>query len=139
MRMPSPLRALSLLAAVCLAALPLALGGCAKQGHGAPQGGSTVTPAHAKLTRNVELAQASQEKLACAVEPAGYLDAEGQTDVAAGVSGIVEEVLFREGDWVEKDQTLLARIEPKKYEAMLAQAEANLKRAEANVKKGEAT
>ena len=73
------------------------------------------------------------------VDTVGYLDAEGQTDVAAGVSGIVEEVYFREGDWVEKDRTLLARIEPKKYEAMLAQAEANLKRAEASVNKMEAT
>jgi len=137
--MPSPFRALSLLAAVCLAALPLALAGCAKQGHGAPQGGSTITPAKAKLKRNVELAQATLEKMTSTVETVGYLDAEGQTDVAAGVSGIVEEVYFREGDWVEKDQTLLVRIEPKKYEAMLAQAEANFRRAEANVKKMEAS
>jgi multidrug efflux system membrane fusion protein len=137
--MVSPLRALSLLATVCLAALPLALAGCATQGHGAPQGGSTVTPAKAKLKRHVELVQATQEKMTSSVETVGYLDAEGQTDVAAGVSGIVEEVLFREGDWVVKDETLLVRIEPKKYDAMLAQAEANLMRAEANVKKMEAS
>src|SRR5262249_51019946 len=71
-------------------------------------------------------------------ETVGYLDAEGQTDIAAGVSGVVEEVLFREGDWVIKDETLLVRVEPRKYEALLAQAEAQLKRAEANVKRVEA-
>src|SRR5262249_18366042 len=60
------------------------------------------------------------------------------TEIAAGVSGVVEEVLFREGDWVVKDQTLLVRVEPKKYRALLAQAEANLQRATANVKRMEA-
>src|SRR5262249_15483666 len=82
--------------------------------------------------------QVKQEKMTSSVETVGYLDAEGQTDVAAGVSGIVEEVLFREGDWVVKDETLLARIEPRKYQAMLDQADANLQRAEANVKKMDA-
>src|SRR5690242_607499 len=103
--MPSPLRASHFLFASALACLPASLLGCARGGHGAPQGGSTVTPAKAKLKRNVELTQASLEKMASSVETVGYLDAEGQTDVAAGVSGIVEEVLFREGDWVIKDQT----------------------------------
>jgi multidrug efflux system membrane fusion protein len=130
--MPSPLRALFVLSALALTSVLL---GCSRGGHGAPQGGSNVSPAKAKLKRSVELTQARQERMASSVETVGYLDAEGQTDVAAGVSGIVEEVLFREGDWVIKDQTLLARVEPKKYEAMLAQAAANLERSEANVKK----
>jgi multidrug resistance efflux pump len=51
---------------------------------------------------------------------------------------VVDEVLFREGDWVVKDQTLLVRVEPRKYEALLAQAEATLKKAEANVKRWDA-
>lgn len=134
--MASPLRAFFVLSAFALAA---GLLGCAKGGHGSPQGGSTVSAAKAKLKRNVELTLAKQEKMSSTVETVGYLDAEGQTDVAAGASGVVEEVLFREGDWVVKDQTLLVRIEPKKYEAMLAQAEANLKRAEASVKKMDAS
>src|SRR4051794_39952245 len=103
--MPSPLRALLPLAALCLAALSGA-SGCAKQGHASPQGGSTTSPAKAKLKRNVELTRAKQEKMLSSVETVGYLDAEGQTEVAAGVSGIVEEVYFREGDHVIKDQTL---------------------------------
>src|SRR4051812_28984628 len=107
--MAPPLRALRLFLLLAPAGLAICLAGCSKGGHGAPQGGSTVSPAKAKLKRSVELTQAKQEKMTSSVETVGYLDAEGQTDVAAGVSGIVEEVLFREGDWVVKDQTLLAR------------------------------
>jgi multidrug efflux system membrane fusion protein len=87
----------------------------------------------------VDLGQARQEKLSSYVETVGFLDAEGQTDIAAGVPGVVEEVLFREGDWVIEDQTILCRIEPRKYGAMLAQAQANVKRAQAAVKRAQAS
>src|SRR5262245_52688442 len=123
MRMPSPIRTALVLAALALAVCLL---GCSKGGHGSPQGGSNASPAKAKIKRSVELTQAKQEKMPSSVETVGYLEGEGETNVAAGGSGIVEEVCFREGDWVVKDLTLLARVEPKKYEAMLAQAKANL-------------
>src|SRR5207237_8018425 len=113
-------------------------GGFAKHGPAAAVGGRNASTSKARMKRNVELYQAQQKKMSCYVETVGYLDAEGQTDVAAGVAGLVEEVNFREGDWVVKDQTLLVRIDPRKYEAMLAQAEAKLKRAEARVQKTEA-
>jgi multidrug efflux system membrane fusion protein len=99
----------------------------------APQGGHSAPPSKARLKRNVELDQARQQNMTSYVETVGFLDAEGQTDVAAGVAGVVEEVNFREGDWVIKDETVLVRIDPEKYEAMLAQAEANLERARASV------
>src|SRR4051812_23600739 len=82
------------------------LAGCGRRGHDAP-GGASSPPAKARLKRNVELAPVKKERLTSYVETVGYLDAEGQTDIAAGVSGVVEEVLFREGDWVVKDETLL--------------------------------
>src|SRR5262249_47037309 len=89
--------------AICLAGVARGGGGgCSKHGVGSPQGGAVVTPAKAKLKRNVELTQARQEKLASYVETVGILDAENQTDIAAGVPGVVEEVLFREGDWVDE-------------------------------------
>jgi multidrug efflux system membrane fusion protein len=117
----------------------IVLSGCAKQGHGAPQGGAAVPPGKSRLKRNVELVQVGTQKMASFVETVGYLDAEGQTEIATGVSGLVEEVSFREGDWVIKDQTVLARIEPLKYEALLLQAKANLEKARANVKKMKAS
>src|SRR5262245_22383419 len=91
-----------------------ALIGCGRRGHDASPGAAT-SPSKARLKRNVELAPIKREKLTSFVETVGYLDAEGQTDIAAGVSGVVEEVLFREGDWVVKDETLLVRVEPRKY------------------------
>src|SRR5262245_57700838 len=117
--MLSPRGRLLLLCRAGLLGLPIlllaALAGCGKHGAGLPH----TSPAKAKLKRNVELAQASDEKMTSTVETVGYLDAEGQTDIAAGVSGVVEEVYFREGDWVVKDQTVLVRVEPKKYEALM--------------------
>lgn len=109
--------------------------GCGKNGSAVP---GNKPPSKTRLKRNVELAQVEQKKLAAFVETVGMLEAEGSPNIAAGVSGVVEEVLFREGDKVEKDKTLLVRIEPKKYESLVAQARATLRRAEANVRRAKA-
>src|SRR5262245_62715484 len=125
--MPTPpangVRRPPVLGALAWLALVVLVTGCGRRGHDG-QGGASVPPSKVRLKRNVELAPVKKQKLTSYVETVGYLDAEGQTDIAAGVSGVVEEVLFREGDWVVKDQTLLIRVEPRKYEALLAQAEA---------------
>jgi RND family efflux transporter MFP subunit len=121
------------LAPLLVVGLAVLVAGCGKHSVEAPQGGHNAPPSKARLKRNVELDQARQESMASYVETVGYLDAEGQTDVAAGVAGVVEEVNFREGDWVIKDETILVRIDPEKYEAMLAQAEASHERARASV------
>lgn len=112
--------------------------GCGKRGYEAPQGGANVPPSKVRLKRGVEIFPVKQDRMFSYVETVGYLDAEGQTEIAAGVPGLVVEVLFREGDWVIKDQTVLARIDPPRYKALLAQAEANLQKAEANVDRMEA-
>lgn len=121
-----------------LLVLAVVLLGCGRKGYDAPQGGAVVPPSKVRLKRNVELVRVKQEKMNSFVETVGYLDAEGQSEIAAGVSGVVEDVFVREGDWVVQDKTVLARIDPKKYSAMLAQAEANLKKAEANIQRVEA-
>ncbi|MFO0877129.1 MAG: efflux RND transporter periplasmic adaptor subunit [Gemmataceae bacterium] len=97
-----------------------------------------MPPSKVRLKRNVDIERVKQERLPSFVETVGTLDAEGQTDIAAGVSGLVTDVFFREGDLVIKDQTLLARIDPTKYRALLKQAEANLEKARANVLRTEA-
>lgn len=118
--------------------LLLIAAGCGKRSHDAPQGGANVPLSKVRLKRNVDVAQVKQERMSSCVETVGYLEAEGQTDIAAGVSGLVADVYFREGDHVEKDKTLLARIDPAKYKALLAQAEANLHKTQANVERTEA-
>ena len=60
------------------------------------------------------------------------LEAEGQTDIAAGVSGVVDEVFFREGDEV-KPGTLLVTIDQARYQADAELARANAERAKANL------
>lgn len=107
--------------------------GCGRQGKEAPQGGSDIPPSKMNLKRNVELCQAFQRTLIYSVETVGVLEAEGQTDIAAGVSGVVDEVLFREGDLVDS-QTILVKVDQKRYLAAARVAEANLQRAEASQK-----
>src|SRR5262245_10491930 len=104
--------------------------GCGRHGKSAPTGGSTVPPSQTRLKRNVELGQVRQEKIVSYVETVGYLEAEGQTEVHAGVSGLVEEVRFREGQYVKKGDVLIL-IDQARYKALVAQAEANVARMEA--------
>lgn len=118
-----------------LLALPLlllCLTGCGKHGKAAPVGGSDVPPSRVNLRRNVELMQAEQRPLIYHVETVGTLQAENQTDVAAGVSGVVDEVLFREGDQVDS-RRVLVKVDQRRYLSNLKVAEANLQRAEANL------
>jgi RND family efflux transporter MFP subunit len=106
--------------------------GCGKKGIAAPTGGGTVAPSKVVLARNVELAVAQQRALVYRVETVGMLEAEGQTDIAAGVPGVVDGVYFREGDEV-RPGSLLATIDQAKYEADEQLARANVDRAKANV------
>jgi multidrug efflux system membrane fusion protein len=108
------------------------LSGCGRHGKAAPVGGSDLPPSQTKLKRGVELTQARQEQIDVFVETSGYLEAEGQTPIAAGVTGIVDEVLFREGQWVDTD-TVLVKVDQRRYEAAAAVARANVVRAEAAV------
>jgi multidrug efflux system membrane fusion protein len=130
MRFPKTLRPV---APLLLAGLLLGTGaGCGRHGKEAPKGGSEVPPSQTKLKRNVDLDQARQQSLTYYVETIGYLEAEGQTDLAAGVSGVVDEVLFREGDRVDPG-TVLVKVDQRRYIAAADVARANEKRAEAAV------
>jgi multidrug efflux system membrane fusion protein len=89
------------------------------------------------LQRSVELGRVEQRSLDVYVETVGALEGEAHPEIAAGVSGLVDEVLFREGQWVERG-TVLLKVEQRRYEALLAQAEATVEKAAANIKKAEA-
>lgn len=120
-----------LIALVLLVALA-ASGGCGKHGKAAPSGGSEVPPSKVNLKRNVELSPAEQRPLVYYVDTVGVLEAEGQTEIAAGVNGVVDEVLFREGDEVTADRVLI-KIDQKRYVSQARVAEANMQRAEATL------
>jgi RND family efflux transporter MFP subunit len=104
--------------------------GCGKRGVSAPTGGAGA-PSKVVLARNVELAVAGQRTLVYRVETVGVLEAEGQTDIAAGVAGVVDQVFFREGDEV-RPGTLLVSIDQARYQADDELARANAERAKAS-------
>src|SRR5438132_13901501 len=107
---PAPVRA-------CLVAVLLAAAvGCGRHGKAAPVGGSDVPPSKVNLKRNVELGRAEQRSIVYYVDTVGYVEAEGQTDLAAGVKGIVDEVLFREGDVVEANKVLI-KVDQRGYQS----------------------
>jgi len=89
-----------------------------------------VPPSKVNLKRNVELGTAEKRSLQYAVESPGVLEAERVTDIAAGVSGIVDEVLFREGELVTSE-TVLITIDQRRFQTQLALSTANEQRAKA--------
>src|SRR5262245_50015855 len=112
--------ALSRTALVRRATLPalllavLSAAGCSRHSTAAPTGGSAVPPSKVNLKRNVDLVRAEQRPLVYFVETVGVIEAEGVTDIAAGVKGVVDEVNFREGDLVDPAQNKpLVRIDQK--------------------------
>jgi membrane fusion protein, multidrug efflux system len=130
-RAPHTLRPTAGLAMLCAL---FAAAGCAKRGIPAPQGGSDVPPSKVNLRRNVELCQVEQRALISAVESVGQLEAELVTPISPGVAGIVDEVLFREGDEVDPAQKKpLVKIDQRRYRAALTVAESNEKEAAANL------
>ncbi|CAN5398027.1 N/A [soil metagenome] len=107
--------------------------GCGKRGLPAPTGGGATTPAKVNLKRAVELTPVRQKTIVSAVEQVGTLEARQTTDIAAGVTGVVDVVLFDEGQLVDPlAKTPLVRIDQEKYEQALAASQAAEKRAVAN-------
>lgn len=109
------------------------LSGCSNHNPG-PAATPTPSAAKSNLRRPVEVARAEQKTLIYAVETVGLIEAEGMTDVAAGMKGIVDSVHFREGDEVDpKQPEPLILIDQASYLSALKLAEANVQRADANV------
>lgn len=75
----------------------------------------------------VEAITVNMEKLPIWLEYTGKTEATKRVEVRARVSGRLDDVLFNEGDYVEKG-ALLFILEQDKYEAALAQAKAQLER-----------
>jgi multidrug efflux system membrane fusion protein len=107
----------------------LGLAGCSgeKKAGGPPPGASQPAPVHAAMAQTQRVP----------IELTAFGTAEPLTAIAlkAQVSGELVEVLFAEGDRVTQGQPLF-RIDPRPFEAALAEARANLARAEAQ--RGEA-
>jgi RND family efflux transporter MFP subunit len=117
-----------LVAAAALSAA--ASSGCGRHGAADPTGGAQAPPSQTRVKRPVDLTQVRRERINSDLKTVGFLEAEGQPNIAAGVGGIVDEVLFREGDLVDRD-TVLVKIDQKRFLAAVEVAKANEQRAQA--------
>lgn len=80
----------------------------------------------------VEVAQVLERDVPVHVEAIGETRGNTEVEIRARVEGFVESVDFQEGSLVEKDQ-LLYTIDPRPFEAGVAQAKATVAEAEAQV------
>jgi membrane fusion protein, multidrug efflux system len=91
--------------------------GCAKQ---------EAAPA-ARPPATVTVAKVTQKMMPVEVTAVGNVEAISTVLIRAQVAGEVKEIRFKEGDFVSKGEVLLT-IDPRPYEAALAQAKAALAR-----------
>ncbi|HEY2829549.1 MAG TPA: efflux RND transporter periplasmic adaptor subunit [Thermoanaerobaculia bacterium] len=97
--------------------------------------GAKQKPAEEKVP--VSVATAEQKDVPVQIRVIGNVAPVSTVQVRALVGGQLERVWFKEGDEVQRGQRLFT-IDPRPYEAELAQAKANLARDEANQKNAEA-
>ncbi len=127
--------ALSTVLLVCLLAIPSvscsrtdASAATTDRGGGRGRGGRGAAGEGAAVP--VTTAEVQQRDVPVEVAAIGNVEAYETVSVRSQVTGIVTEVLFHEGDFVKKGEHLFT-IDPRPYEAMLAQARANLARDQA--------
>ncbi len=105
------------LAPAALAALGVLASGCAKQ-QAAPQPRAAIP---------VVVGTVKQKAMPVEVLAVGHVEAYSTVSIEAQVPGQLLDVHFKEGDFVHKGQLLLT-LDPRPYEAALAQAKAALAR-----------
>jgi multidrug efflux system membrane fusion protein len=102
---------------------------CKKGGDAAPQtkrGGSSFD--RSKISYPVEVEQVTMQSLVYTVNAVGSIDAFEKVQVTARVSGVVDRVLFAEGNTVAVDQVLV-EIEPERYRLAVEAAQASYEKA----------
>jgi multidrug efflux system membrane fusion protein len=104
-------------AAICVFAFAALASGCAKQQAAPP----------ARPATRVTVARVIQKTMPVEVTAVGNVEAISTISIRAQVAGEVQNIPFKEGDFVKKGQVLLT-IDPRPYEAALAQAKAALAR-----------
>lgn len=118
--------------AVAVLALGLMWSACSKKapaGAGGPGRGMPVVA--------VSVAPVSVKSIPTDLDEIGTVQAYSTVNVKSMVQGQIVKTGFKEGDFVQRGQ-MLFQIDPRPYEAALAQAEANLQQAKANLAKDQA-
>src|SRR3989442_6608270 len=102
--------------------------------------GLVVISAGARRDRGVEVRfeQAGRRDLVAAVTASGKIQPKKKVDISADITGRITRIAVREGDLVEKGQSLL-QIDPTIYQANLQRAHAAMSSAEAGAVQARAT
>jgi multidrug efflux system membrane fusion protein len=111
---------------------------CKKGDGSAPQGkrgGSSFD--RSKISYPVEVEPVTMQSLVYTVNAVGSIDAFEKVQVTARVSGVVDRVLFAEGNTVAVDQVLV-EIEPERYRLAVEAAQASYEKALASKADAEA-
>ncbi len=116
----TPLSRLVILSA--LFGLAISLSGC----ENAEAIDAAESPEETVIAIPVETHQVQQGEIASTYQTTAILEAKQEAFVVARASGIIEEILVEEGDYVEKGQ-ILARLDKERYELSLAKARADLR------------
>lgn len=104
------------------AAASLVLGACSQAPASSPGAALPPTPVAEVLVRSVEVSSTHTARV----------EAAQRVELRPRVSGVIEAVLFQEGDLVSVGQTLF-RIDPRPFDAALQRAAAELAHAEARL------
>jgi multidrug efflux system membrane fusion protein len=135
---------ISIFAVIALSFFPV---NCKKGTKASPPGKAGSLYDRSKITFPVDVEAVKIKSLVYSVSAVGSIDAFEKVQVTARVSGVVDRVLFSEGNFAKVDQVLV-EIETERYrlaveaaqaacekaDAALADAEAGLKRREAAIK-----
>jgi membrane fusion protein, multidrug efflux system len=119
-----------LTAGVALALLGLAAGGVVLMGGSTNRAKAEATPAPVAIEAAV--AVVTPRDVSPSDEFSGRLEAVERVEIRSRVSGMIQEILFREGALVNKGD-LLIRIDPALYAADVARAEGQVSAAQARV------
>lgn len=119
-----------LTAGVALVLLGLAAGGVVLMGGSTNRAKAEVTPAPVAIEAAV--AVVTPRDVSPSDEFSGRLEAVERVEIRSRVSGMIQEILFREGALVNKGD-LLIRIDPALYAADVARAEGQVSAAQARV------
>lgn len=117
--------------AVSLAMVVLFPAACSKKQNGGPNAGGPKPPTP------VRVAAATVASVPVQLRTFGTGEAYSTIELKSQVSGVVTDVMFNEGDVVEKDQVLFI-IDKRPFEVALKQAEANLSRVQAEHQQSQA-
>lgn len=103
--------------------IPVVLSGC---GNAGSSGSVASAPVETERGVPVEVVNVAQGTVRASIQASAILEAEEETDVIARVSGIVENILVEEGDFVEQGQALV-RLESSRYRYSRDQIAAELR------------